>query len=311
MEVEKNKEYIVDIIDNGFQGEGIAKINNFTIFIPNAIKGEKVKILIVKKLSSHAFGKILEIIVQSKNRVEADCATYKRCGGCNLRHIKYEETLKMKQNAVQSLVNKTLKKKIKVKETLGMENPYYYRNKVQYPVQIDKNGKPQIGVFANRTHEIVPVEKCLLQNEKAQNIAKEAFKIWNKFNLSIYNEQKRTGLLRHIVVKVGIKTNQYMCILVINGNKFGKEESFVKELINKFPEIKNIVLNVNKENTNVILGSKNIVIFGNDFIEDKLGEFIFRISPLSFYQVNPIQAEKLYMLGVESANISKNDVVFD
>ena len=311
MEVEKNKEYIVDIIDNGFQGEGIAKINNFTIFIPNAIKGEKVKILIVKKLSSHAFGKILEIIVPSENRVEADCTTYKRCGGCSLRHIKYEETLKMKQNAVQSLVNKTLKKKIKVKETLGMENPYYYRNKVQYPVQIDKNGKPQIGVFANRTHEIVPVENCLLQNEKAQNIAKEAFKIWNKFNLSIYNEQKRTGLLRHIVVKLGIKTNQYMCILVINGNKFGKEDSFVKELINKFPEIKSIVLNVNKENTNVILGSKNIVIFGNDFIEDKLGEFIFRISPLSFYQVNPIQAEKLYMLGVESANISKNDVVFD
>ena len=127
--VKKNNEYIVDIIDNGFEGEGIAKIDGFTIFIPNAIKGERVKILIVKVLASHAFGKILEILEKSQYRIESDCSTYKRCGGCNLRHIRYEETLKMKQNAVQSLVNKTLKTKIQVQETLGMENPYYYRNK--------------------------------------------------------------------------------------------------------------------------------------------------------------------------------------
>ena len=119
IEIKKNDEYIVDVIDNGFEGEGIAKINNFTIFIPGAIKGEKIKILIVKVLTSHAFGKIIEIIEKSENRVQADCATFKRCGGCNLRHIKYEETLKMKQNAVQSLVNKTLKNKIRVEETIG------------------------------------------------------------------------------------------------------------------------------------------------------------------------------------------------
>ena len=139
--VEKNNEYIVDIIDNGYEGEGIAKIDGFTIFIPGAIKGEKIKILIVKVLSSHAFGKILEIIEKSEDRVNSDCTTYKRCGGCKLRHIKYEKTLKMKQNAVQSLVNKTLKNKIKVEETLGMENPYHYRNKAQYPVGINKEGK--------------------------------------------------------------------------------------------------------------------------------------------------------------------------
>ena len=166
MLVEKNKEYIVDIIDNGFEGEGIAKIEGFTIFIPNGIKGEKVKILIVKVLSSHAFGKIIEILEHSKNRIESDCSTYKRCGGCNLRHVKYEETLKMKRNAVQSLVNKTLKNKIKVKETIGMENPYNYRNKAQYPVGLDKNNIPQIGVFASRTHEIIPIKKCMIQNLK-------------------------------------------------------------------------------------------------------------------------------------------------
>ena len=311
MIVGKNKEYIVEIIDNGFEGEGIAKINDFTIFIPGAIKGEKVKILIVKLLSSYAFGKILEILKKSENRIEPDCKTYKRCGGCNLRHIKYQETLKLKQNAVQSLVDKTLKNKIKVKETVGMENPYYYRNKVQYPVGIDKNGKPQIGVFANRSHEIIPIEKCFIQNEKSEEIAKYIFELWNENNYTIYNEETRKGLLRHIVIKTGIKTNQYMCILVVNGQGFDNEKEFASEIANKYKEITSIIVNSNMKNTNVILGLENRTIFGKGYIEDKLGEYIFKISPLSFYQVNPIQAEKLYNLGIEKANITKDDVVFD
>lgn len=142
--VEKNKQYEVEIIDNGFEGEGIAKINDYTIFIQNALKGEKIRILIVKVLASYAFGKIIEIITPSKYRVENDCNTYKRCGGCNLRHVKYEETLKMKQIAIQNLVNKNLKTKFDVQEVLGMENPYNYRNKAQYPVGLNKNGEPVI-----------------------------------------------------------------------------------------------------------------------------------------------------------------------
>lgn len=311
MIVEKNKEYIVEIIDNGFEGEGIAKINDFTIFIPGAIKGEKVKILIVKVLSSYAFGKILEILEKSENRIESDCKTYKRCGGCNLRHIKYQETLKLKQNAVQSLVDKTLKNKIRVKETIGMENPYYYRNKVQYPVGIDKNGKPQIGVFANRSHEIIPIEKCFIQNEKSEEIAKYIFELWNENNYTIYNEETRKGLLRHIVIKTGIKTNQYMCILVVNGQGFDNEKEFASKIVNKYKEITSIIVNSNMKNTNVILGLENRTIFGKEYIEDKLGEYIFKISPLSFYQVNPIQAEKLYNLGIEKAKITKEDIVFD
>ena len=166
------KEYIVDIIDNGFEGEGIAKIDNFTIFIPNCIKGEKVKILIVKVLKSYAYGKVLEIIEKSEYRKEPDCLTYKRCGGCDLRHVEYVKTLEMKQNAVQSLVNKTLKNKIHVEKTLGMKEPYFYRNKAQYPVGIDKSGNPVIGVFANRTHEIIPIEECFIQNKQSQKLAK-------------------------------------------------------------------------------------------------------------------------------------------
>ena len=172
MLVEKNKEYIVDIIDNGYEGEGIAKIDGFTIFIPNSIKGEKVKVLIVKVLSSHAFGKVLEIIKKSEHRVEEDCDTYKRCGGCNLRHIDYEETLNIKQNVVQNLVNKNLKTKIEVKPTWGMGNPYNYRNKLQFPVGVDKDLNPVLGVFANRTHDIIQVDDCLIQNENALQIAK-------------------------------------------------------------------------------------------------------------------------------------------
>ena len=309
--VKKNQEYIVDVIDNGFEGEGIAKIDGFTIFIPNAIKGEKLKILIVKVLSSHAFGKILEIINKSDKRIESDCITYKRCGGCNLRHIKYEETLKMKQNAVQSLVNKTLKTKIQVKETIGMENPYHYRNKAQYPVGVDKQGNPIMGVFANRTHEIIPIDNCLIQNEKSQQIAKFILDFIRENNISIYDEKTGKGLIRHIVTKIGIKTNEIMCVIVLNGRTIPKEKELVTEILEKFPEVKTIVKNINTKNTNVIMGKENINIYDNGYIYDILGDFKFKISPLSFYQVNPVQAEKLYELGVQAARISEKDIVFD
>lgn len=311
MNIEKNKEYIVDIIDNGYEGEGIAKINDFTIFIPGAIKGEKVKVIIVKVLSSHAFGKIVEIINTSNSRKEVDCTTYKRCGGCNLRHINYADTLNIKREIVQNLVNKTLKNEVKVKETIGMDKPFYYRNKAQYPVGKDKENKPVMGVFANRTHEIIPINKCYIQNEQTEEIAKYAFELWNKNNLSIYDEKTRKGLLRHIVTKIGIKTNEIMLILVINGDKFKDEEGFVRNIINRYPNVKTIVKNINTKNTNVILGDKNVKLYGDGYIKDRLGEYTFKISPLSFYQVNPIQAEKLYNIGVQAVKINKNDVVFD
>lgn len=309
--IKKNEEYIVDIMDNGFQGEGIAKIENFTVFIPNCLKGEKVKILIVKVLKSYAFGKIIEILEASKYRVKEDCETYKRCGGCSLRHIEYSKTLEIKRNAVQSLVNKTLKSKIEVEETLGMDMPYYYRNKIQYPVGLDKNGVPQIGVFASRSHEIIPIKECLIQNKEGEKIAKEVFEYWKLNKYTFYDEKTQKGLLRHIIVKVGIKTNEYMCILVINGDKFPEEKKLVDEITKKFTNLKTIVLNSNKKNTNVIMGDSNRVLYGDGFIKDKLGEYIFKISPQSFYQVNPIQAERLYSIAVKQANISSEDIVFD
>lgn len=309
--VKKNKEYIVDIIDYGFQGEGIAKIDNFTIFVPEVLKGEKVKILIVKVLSSHAFGKALEILQKSDKRQDIDCKTYKRCGGCSMRHIKYQETLNIKQNAVQSLVNKTLKNKIHVKETIGMEEPFYYRNKAQYPFGVNKENEPVIGVFANRTHTVIPIENCLIQDKISQQIAKTILEFLKENKISIYNELTQKGLFRHIVIKNGKKSNEVMCILVINGRQIPNEKDLVELLTRKYSNIKTIIKNVNTKNTNVILGTENINIYGNGHITDKLGDYTFNISPLSFYQVNPIQAEKLYNIGVQAAEITKNDIVFD
>lgn len=309
--VVKNEKYVVDIIDNGFEGEGIAKIDGLTVFVPGSIKGEKCEILIVKVLASHAYGKIVNIIEKSENRKESDCATYKRCGGCSLRHMTYESTLKLKRQVVQNLVNKGLKKKVEVLETIGMENPYNYRNKAQYPVGLNSEGQPEVGVFAQRTHTIIPIQTCLIQTEISQKIAKTIIDFVKEKNIQVYNEENQKGLLRHIVIKVGKYTNQVMCILVVNDSKFNQEQELVKLLCEKYPEIKTIVKNINNKNTNVILGKENINLYGNGYIEDKLGEYIFKISPMSFYQVNPVQAEILYTTAIDQANLDRNDILFD
>lgn len=314
--VKKNEKYIVDIIDNGYEGEGIAKVDNFTIFINGAIKGEKCEILILKVMSSHAYGKIINIIEKSKYRTESDCGTYKRCGGCNLRHIDYEETLNMKQRMVENLVNKNLSKikqksEIKVLPTLGMGNPYNYRNKAQFPLGLDNEGKPIMGVFAQRTHEIIPMRDCKIQNYFSEQIANFIFGYIKQNNISIYNEKTGKGLFRHIVIKVGIRTHEIMCVLVINGKEFKGEKQLVETITTEFPEVKTIVKNINTKNTNVILGKENEVIYGDGYIYDILGDFTFKISPMSFYQVNPVQAEALYNIGLEKAQLTKDDILYD
>ena len=167
------------------------------------------------------------------------------------------------------------------------------------------------GVFANRTHEIIPIHKCLLQNERTEEVAKFIFDFIVKNKISIYDEKTGKGLIRHIVTKIGINTNEIMCVIVINGKQIPKEKELVTEILSHFPEVRTIIKNSNMKNTNVILGQENVTLHGSGYIQDKLGEYCFKISPLSFYQVNPIQAEKLYLKGVEVANISKEDIVFD
>ncbi len=309
--VKKNEEYVVDIIDNGYEGEGIAKIDGFTIFVNGVIKGERCKIAITKVTSSHGFARLIEILKKSEYRVEPDCFTYKRCGGCSLRHIDYDETLNIKQEKVQNLVNKTLKNKIEVNRTLGMGNPYNYRNKAQYPVGTDKSGRPIFGIFANRTHEIIPIQECHIQKRISCEIADFVLSEMEKFNISVYNEKTGKGLVRHIITKVGVITNEIMVIIVINGKEMPHELTLANNIIDKFPQVKTVVKSINMKNTNVIMGQKNFSIVGRGYITDRLGDFVFKISPMSFYQVNPVQAEALYNIAIEKANITKDDVVCD
>ena len=300
--IKKNEEYIVDIIDYGSNGEGIAKINGYTIFVIGGVKGEKCKIHILKVLSSHAFAKVIEIIQKSANRVEPDCKTFPKCGGCDLRHITYAETLKIKQEKVQNLANKMLSENVEINETIGMESPIYYRNKAIFP--INKDGK--VGIYAKRSHDIIPICECKIQTKLSQEIAKFVVDNWK---YTIYDEKTQKGLLRNIMIKEGFNTHEVMCAIVINSNK--SVEYNVEKLINKFPQIKTVVLNLNNKNTNVVLGKENIILYGDGYISDKLGEYTFKISPNSFYQVNPIQTEKLYNLAIKSANLNKEDILCD
>lgn len=300
--LEKNQIYEVEIIDNGYQGEGIAKINNFPVFIQGAIKGEIVEITILKVQASFAYGKIIKIIKPAEHRVEAECAKYSKCGGCTLRHVKYEYTLDIKKAVVENCLYKAFNKEFIVNNVIGMDKPMFYRNKLQYPLGLDKEQKPTMGVYSSRTHNIVPISKCYIQNEIANNIANDIFEFIKENNIPVYNEKTLKGTVRHIVIRIGVKTNEVLITLVINDNNLKKEKELVEFLTRKYDNIKSIVKNYNTKNTNVILGDKNEIIFGNGYIYDILGDYQFKISPLSFYQVNPIQTEILYNTAIKAAS---------
>lgn len=309
--MKKNDIYQVEIIDQGFEGEGIAKIEDITVFIEGALTGEIVDIVIVKILSNFAYGKLLKIVKKSKNRQDVDCKTYQRCGGCSLRHMIYSSTLCLKTDIVKNCLYKSLHRQIDVKKCIGMEAPFNYRNKLIYPVGINKDGKYIIGVYAKRSHDIVQTSRCYIQNEKNEKIARDVFNFLVKYKIQPYDEKDRSGIVRHIMIRNGHKTGEVMVIIVVKKANLLKEKELVKELIKLNPEITTIVENVNEKDTNVILGSTNIVLYGRGYIYDGLGEYTFKISPFSFYQVNSIQTELLYNTAIEEAKLSKNENIFD
>ncbi len=309
--LKKNEVYEVEVIDNGYQGEGIAKIDNFPVFIDGAIEGEKLEIKILKVQSSFAYGKIMKIIKPSKTRVESECEDYQKCGGCNLRHMEYSQTLKIKKAVVENCLYKSFGKEMTVKNVIGMEKPLFYRNKLQYPVGLDKDNKQVMGVFASRSHNIVPIEKCYIQNEICEEIARSIFDYIKKNKITVYNEKTLKGTVRHIVVKIGVKTNEVLVTIVLNDNNFKEDKDFIDYLTKKHSNIKTIVKNYNTKNTNVILGDTNEVIYGDGYIYDILGQYKFKISPLSFYQVNPIQTEILYNTAMNFENKNEKSIALD
>lgn len=313
--VEKNKEYIFDIISQGYEGEGIAKIDNkYPIFIEGALKGEKVKVRIVKVNKNFAYGKLMEVLEASEERVNPPCAIYKRCGGCKLQHASYKAQLDFKWDRVKDCVIKIGKLDPSiVKYPLGMENPWRYRNKVQLPIGLI-NGEVKIGFFAPRSHDIIDMESCLIQDEIGDKVVKLTREWIEKFNIRPYNvdgEYDEKGIVRHIMIRRGFTTNEVMVVLVTNGEKLPHKEEFVDLMVKNIPGIKSVIQNINSKKTNVILGLESKTLWGEDTISDYIGDFRFNISPLSFFQVNPTQTEVLYGKALEYANLTGNEEVFD
>ncbi|PWX72603.1 23S rRNA (uracil(1939)-C(5))-methyltransferase RlmD [Clostridium perfringens] len=313
--VEKNKEYIFDIISQGYAGEGIAKIDNkYPIFIEGALKGEKVKVRIVKVNKNFAYGKLMEVLEASEERVNPPCAIYKRCGGCKLQHASYKAQLDFKWDRVKDCVSKIGKLDPSiVKYPLGMEEPWRYRNKVQLPIGLI-NGEVKIGFFAPRSHDIIDMESCLIQDEIGDKVVKLTREWIEKFNIRPYNvdgEYDEKGIVRHIMIRRGFTTNEVMVVLVTNGEKLPHKEEFVDLMVKNIPGIKSVIQNINSKKTNVILGLESKTLWGEDTISDYIGDFRFNISPLSFFQVNPTQTEVLYGKALEYANLTGNEEVFD
>lgn len=304
--IEKNQELEVEIQDIGINGEGIAKINGYTTFIKGAISGEKARIKIVKVNKDYGYGKLLKLVNMSDKREEPICPTFGKCGGCNLQHLNYEAQLNHKISMVRSTLKKQLGYEPLIEEIIGMGIPYYYRNKAQYPV---RDGK--IGFYSDRSHDLVENETCYIQNELTDSIAKDTFKILMKNGMTCYDEKTGKGCLRHIIVRVGINTGESMLILVTNGNTLKNSDKIIKEIVNAYPSITSIIQNINTENTNVILGNECVTLYGQDCIIDRLGDYKFKISPLSFYQVNPMQTEVLYNEAKEFADLTGNETVLD
>lgn len=320
--IEKNKEYILHINGMGYEGEGVGKIDDFTIFVPNALLGEKVKVKIVKINKNFAFGKLVEIIEQSDQRVEPICSIYKRCGGCQLQHYSYNEQLKFKRERVKDCIERIGKLQavdinsdskdngVIINDTIGMSNPYRYRNKVQLPVG-KKNKDVTIGFYATRSHEIIHMDTCNIQDETADAVVK-LVKTWiEEYNIETYNEENHSGIIRHIMIRKAFKTNETMVVIVTKTPDIPHIDELIKAITENTPGIKSIIQNINDKKTNVILGQYCRTLWGEDIISDYIGDFKFNISPLSFFQVNPIQTEVLYSKALEYAELTGDETVFD
>lgn len=311
----KNKEYTLDILSQGYEGEGIAKIEGFPIFIEGALKGEKVRALIVKVKKNYAYGKLLEVIEKSQGRVEARCENFKKCGGCKIQHMNYKTQLDFKYERVKDCIKKIggLNEDI-VNYPIGMnENPYNYRNKVQLPVGM-VNGKLSIGFYAPRSHDITNIDRCFIQEDDSDKIVK-IFRDWMKENnikpAFVDGKFNKEGFLRHIMIRKGFKTGEVMVVLVTTRKELKNINELIQKLEFKIKGLKSVILNVNKKDTNVILTPECYTLWGEDYITDYIGNFKFNISPLSFFQVNPEQTEVLYGKALEYANLTGNETVFD
>ena len=311
--MKKNDEVLLNIEDIGVTGEGVGKKDGFPIFIDYALPGELIKTKILNIKKNYGFGKIINIEKESENREVPKCPYYYKCGGCQIMHTSYDYQLIYKYHRVKDSLERIGKlDDVNVKETIGMEDPYFYRNKVQIPLG-RRDGSVIGGFYRKRSNDIIDMDECIIQNSKSNKVLNIVKKWIEKYNISTYqvdNKIEPLNLLRHLVIKEGFITGDLMVVLVSTN----KNVPYLDELLQDLKEIdgfKSLIVNVNKEKTNVVLGKKNVLIYGELFIEDTIKDLRFKISPNSFFQVNPIQTETMYSKALKYANLKGNEIVFD
>ena len=306
MELAKNQEHTVTIEGYGEGGMGVARIDGRVVFVHGALRGEKCRVLILKTLKSVAFAKVLEVIEPSSERITPDCPYFPRCGGCTYRHIRYEEELRLKKQRVQDNLSRIGGSDVTVEEILGAQDTLRYRNKAQYPVS--KDGA--VGFYRARTHEVIECEHCLLVKPEADAAAEALREYMQSCRVAGYDEKTGRGLVRHLYIRSNAAGESLICVLV-NGDKLPKEDRLVTLLRDACPKCTGIVLGTNTKKGNVILGDRYRTLWGSDRLEDTLCGKTFRLSVPSFYQVNRVQAERLYAKAIEFAGLTGQETVLD
>lgn len=307
--VVKNQEFDATVIDLTYEGNGVVKVDDFPIFVPNAVPGEEIRVGITKVAGTYAFGRVVKTLKESEDRnKDVDVATL-TTGIAPLAHLKYDAQLRFKQNQIQELFKKQ-HVDVEVSETLGMENPTGYRNKAQIPTR-ELRGELATGFFRRGSHNLMPIEDFYIQDPEIDKAIVVIRDILRKYHIPAYNEFEHTGVIRNIMVRRGYYSHEMMVVLVTRSKKLPGAEMIVEEIREALPEVKSIIQNVNQEKTNVILGEKNNTLWGKNVITDTLFGKKFAIGPNSFYQVNPQTTETLYQLAADKAGLNGDEEVID
>ena len=315
MEYKKNEVVRVTITDLGTDGEGIGKLDGYTLFIKDTVIGDVVDAKIIKAKKNYGYARLEKVVTPSSFRTEPKCQFARSCGGCQLQMLQYDEQLRFKNNKVKNNLiriggfGEELITKI-MEEPVGMEEPFHYRNKAQFPFGYDRDGNVITGFYAGRTHTIIANTDCALGVPENETILKIILAFMKKENISAYDEEKGEGLLRHVLIRKGFTTGQLMVCFVINGSKIPSVNKLIEELT-KVPGMTSISLSINRARTNVIMGTDIHLLWGKERIEDTIGGLTFTISPLSFFQVNPVQTERIYAQALDCAELAGNETVWD
>lgn len=309
--MKKNDLVEVRIEDIGMDGEGIGKVDGYTLFVKDAVIGDVIEAKITKAKKNYGYARMINIKEPSPYRIEAKCPVARQCGGCQIQEMSYDQQLIFKENKIRNNLIRIGKfENPPMEPIIGMKEPFYYRNKAQFPIGTDKDGNIIAGFYAGRTHDIIPNRKCFLGVDINETILDKVIDYMNENKVSSYNETTAKGLVRHVLIRYGFRTKEIMVCIIVNGKSLPNQEALIKSLC-ELDGMTSITLNVNREKTNVILGREIVELWGKGYIEDYIGDVKYQISPLSFYQVNPAQTEKLYGTALEYAGLTGNETVWD